>query len=286
MNKESAKTFLTRNPFNNNMSSVVIIVLLIIVMMYVMVYVYRQYNSTSLQTATMLKKPVKVPTGSVKNISSKTTLPSNVNGKEFSYSFWMYIDAEDIETTFNNKLVLTRMTPASSLNGASPVFALDKAVNKLYAHIKTESSTSLFSINDIHNRPSTLSIPYIPLQRWVNILLVVDNNFIQLFMDGELREVKDLSASETYENRSSLVSTPVGDVIVGSHNDVPSFNGYVSKVQVFNYALTLDHAKVIYKAGPLHKSILSFIGVPYYGIQSPFYRIDEKIDSDDGNCAV
>ena len=276
-----------KNPFNNNMGTVVIVVLMIIIVVYVMVYVYKQYNSTSLQTVTMLKKPTKVPSSSLKNVSKSTALPTNVNGKEFTYSFWMYIDAEDIENTANHKLVMCRMTSSTTLGTASPVFMLDKSVNKLYVYTKQVGASSEFlNVNTIHDSSSTLTIPYIPLQRWVNIMLVVDNNFIQLFMDGELREVKDLSRYEQYEDRASVVATPVGDIVVGSLNQIPSFNGYVSKVQVFNYALTLDHAKVIYKAGPLHKSILSVIGVPYYGIQSPFYRIDDDLNENKENCTA
>ena len=282
---DGARQVFANSPIKNNMGSVVIVFILVIIMIYVILYVYRQYNNTSLKTTTMVKKPVKVPSSSLKNISASSRLPENVNGKEFSYSLWMYIDAEDTEITSNNKLVMARMNSSATLSQASPIFSLDRKSNKLRVYTKKENAY-LGSINDIDSFDSTLTIPYVPLQRWVNIILVVDNNFLQLFMDGELREVKDLSQFETYDNRSSVVSTPVGDVVLGSLNEIPSFNGYVSKVQVFNYALTLDHAKFVYKAGPLHKSILSAIGVPYYGLQSPFYRIDERITAGDEKCTA
>lgn len=282
---EVTNKLLVASPLKNNMGTVVIVFIMIVIMIYVILYVYRQYNNTSLKTVTMLRKPVKVPASSLKNISSSTQLPENVNGKEFSYSMWLYIDAEDTEVTSNNKLVLTRMTSSSNISQASPIFTLDKKSNKMYVYTKKENAY-LGAINDIETFDSTLTIPYVPLQRWVNVILVIDNNFIQLFMDGELREVKDMSRFETYDNRSPVVLTPTGDMVVGSLNEIPSFNGYVSKVQVFNYALTLDHAKFVYKAGPLHKSILSTIGVPHYGLQSPFYRIDEKIKSTDENCTA
>ena len=64
-----------------------------------------------------------------------------------------------------------------------------------------------------------------------------------------------------------------GDVIIDDFKD--KLDGYMSKVQLFNYSLTIDHAKIIYKAGPLHKSILSMIGIPMYGLRNPFVRLDE-----------
>jgi hypothetical protein len=136
-------------------------------------------------------------------------------------------------------------------------------------------------INDINSaNEDVLTINYLPLQRWVNIVLVVDNNFVQLFMDGELREVKDLS-KHTESMDTSIVETPTGNMIVGANSKIPAFNGYLSKVQVLNYAVTIDHAKVVYKAGPLHRSVLAAIGVPTnYGIQNPFYRIDEHAEVD------
>lgn len=282
---EQANKLLVASPLKNNMGTVVIVFIMVVIMIYVILYVYRQYNNTSLKTVTMLKKPVKVPSSSLKNISSSTQLPDNVNGKEFSYSMWLYIDAEDTEVTSNNKLVLARMNSSSNLSEASPIFVLDRKSNRLYVYTKKENAY-MAAINDVESFDSTLTISYIPLQRWVNVILVIDNNFLQLFMDGELREVKDMSRFETYDNRSPVVVTPTGDMVIGSLNEIPSFNGYVSKVQVFNYALTLDHAKFVYKTGPLHKSILSAIGVPYYGLQSPFYRIDETIKSTDENCTA
>jgi len=256
-----------RQMASSNMGVMVIIGILFIVLVYVLVYLFRQYNNTSLKTVTMIKKPIKVPRDAIRNISENTGLPSlnNINGKEFSYSMWIYIDGDNDTNTNSNKFILGRVESSSSIDNATPQFTLDKSLNKLYANIKSNDN----GIDTTH----TLSIKYVPYQRWLNIVLVVDNNFIQLFMDGELKEVKDIS---NYNNKNSIVKNPVGNLFIGSANNIPSFNGYISKVQVFNYAVTIDHAKVIYKAGPLHKSVLSSIGLQQYGIQNPIYRIDDK----------
>ena len=256
-----------RNMASSNMGIIVIIGILTIVLVYVLVYLFRQYNNTSLKTVTMIKKPIKVPRDAIRNISETTGLPSlnNINGKEFSYSMWIYIDGDNDTNTNSDKFILGRVESSSTIDNATPQFTLDKSLNKLYANIKSTEN----GIDTVHK----LTIKYIPYQRWLNIVLVVDNNFIQLFMDGELKEVKDIS---NYNNKNSIVKNPVGNIFIGSSNNIPSFNGYISKVQVFNYAVTIDHAKVIYKAGPLHKSVLSSIGLQHYGLQNPIYRIDDK----------
>ena len=261
---------------SSNLGLVVVVGILFIVIVYVMIYIFKQYNDTSLKTVTMVKKPIKVPSDRLLNISEDAGLPklNYVNGKEFSYSFWVYVDGDNNQNTSYRKFILGRMESSDSVDHASPLFELDNVSNKFFVKLSTSSS-------NVEHQDS-LEIKYFPLQRWVNVVLVVDNNFVQLFLDGELREVKDLS---NHSQDSSIVNTPVGNLYIGSSVNKPSFNGYISKVQAFNYAVTIDHAKVIYKAGPLHKTVLSVIGIDTYGIQNPIYRIDEKNQMKE-NCST
>ena len=41
----------------------------------------------------MIIKPLKIPHIEIVNISSSVTLPELYNGKEFSYSYWIYVEA-------------------------------------------------------------------------------------------------------------------------------------------------------------------------------------------------
>ena len=258
----------------SNIGLVIVAFVLVCVIIYVIIYIYKTYNSTSLKTATMLKKPLKISNTEIVNVSNNVALPELYNGKEFSYSFWIYVDA--IHPNNDYKFVLGRMSSKGSYSDGNPIFFLDNTINKLYVYVRTEgdSTSSLSSMKDSSN---TLNIRYLPLQRWVNILLVVDNNFVQLFLDGDLRQVKDLSGNAAQPS-NRVVATSSGNLMAGGSENTIAFDGYLSKVQALNYAATIDHAKVIYKAGPLHKSILASIGVPFYGIQSPFYRIDEQTE--------
>lgn len=274
----SNTTNTVKNYMSSNLGLVVVFAVMFFLMVYVLYFIYTKYNTTSLKTVTMLKKPMKVNSNEIVNVSSSTGLPELYNGKEFSYSFWIYVEGDSVENTMQNKFVIGRMTSKGNVSDGNPVVIMDKSLNKLYVYVRPENGDNLTTLDHIPTS-TTLSISYLPLQRWVNVILVVDNNFLQLFMDGELREVKDLSQN------NMVAATPVGNIMVGGSSNFPSFNGYISKVQAFNYAVTIDHAKVIYKAGPLHKSILANIGVPYYGIQSPFYRIDEKVEID-GKCST
>lgn len=265
----------------SNIGLIIVAFVLVCVIIYVIIYIYKTYNSTSLKTATMLKKPLKITNTEIVNVSNNVALPELYNGKEFSYSFWIYVDA--IQPNNDYKFVLGRLSSKGNYADGNPIFFLDNSLNKLYVYVRTEgdSTSSLSAMKDSTN---TLSIRYLPLQRWVNILLVVDNNFVQLFLDGDLRQVKDLSGNSS-QPTNKVVATSSGNLMAGGSESTIAFDGYLSKVQALNYAATIDHAKVIYKAGPLHKSILAAIGVPFYGIQSPFYRIDEQTTVTDSSCS-
>jgi hypothetical protein len=98
------------------------------------------------------------------------------------------------------------------------------------------------------------------------VVLVVDETLAQLYIDGKFSKAL---------NSISQFDKSVGDIHIGKTNTMERMDGYFSKIQLFNYAITIDHTKIIYKAGPLHKSILSMIGIPMYGLRNPFMRLDE-----------
>ena len=117
-----------------------------------------------------------------------------------------------------------------------------------------------------------------------------------MFIDGELRQVIDSNETYTIDGNSNdqvtecgpnTIMTDLGDFYSGVVNDGEVLLGYISKMKFFNYALTVDHAKMVYKTGPVHQSILAKLGLPLYGVRNPFYRIDsddtEKDDDDSSN---
>ena len=268
----TASSLMPKN--NGNLALIAIITLMFIITIYVIMYIWKTYKSTSLKTVTMVPAPVQLTeTGGFKNLSADVTLPDMYNGNEFSYSFWVYVNSNTGNSISSDKHVISRMTNTDDISTANPIFFIDAESNKLYAYVSYSSSNVNFLVNNLPDmKPDALVIDYLPIHRLVNIILVVDNNYIQLFMDGELRQVKDFSSNGITENK---VPRPTqGNIVACGSENLVSFDGFISKVQCFNYALTLDHAKIVYKTGPLPKSLLAALGVPNYGVRSPFYRID------------
>jgi hypothetical protein len=125
---------------------------------------------------------------------------------------------------------------------------------------------------------ATFKIDYVPLQTWVNVLLNVDNNIVTLFMNGEKHSTRVLNENndECPTGLSNIVSPSSGDIQVGNiPNGIHSFNGYLSRIQVFDNNLkTMDDVKSVYNKGPVKsKSVLKYLGLPLYGFRSPLYKI-------------
>ena len=152
---------------------------------------------------------------------------------------------------------------------------------------KTKYDCSLSNPDDtVHNdncKYATFKIDYVPLQRWVNIIINVNNNMLAVIMDGAIHSTRVLNEDNNEcpgDSSSKLVSPTVGSVMVGDiiedTNNMPAANGFISRLQFFNYSLkTPSHIKKIYNAGPVKSvGVLQKLGLPLYGFRNPLYRID------------
>lgn len=125
-------------------------------------------------------------------------------------------------------------------------------------------------------------IPYIPLQRWVHVAIVVNENSnggtIVAYVDGDISKI--VTTGEIRENGTSLVLRnleldKMGDLYVGGSYDSLfgiGFSGLISKVTLYNYDLNDKDIYKDYNEGPL-SGFLSSLGLSNYGLRSPIYKI-------------
>lgn len=277
---------------------------------YVMFHLYNIIKKTDLKTVTLLKTATKIKQNSLVKLSKGETMPTLYNGTEFSYSFWMYVN--DFAQTTTPKLILFN-SKTDSIVDASPIFYMDPEYVSMHVLLKTKSTSARprASLNDLHKEKDCdyvrMNVPYVPMNRWVNVTLVVDNQYAQLFFDGELRKVVDVAEKRLIENKNwddgvrtsdsdetcndpknkcctqGILSGNLGTrLLAGKLADAQSevLDGYLSQVRFFNYAITIDHSKVIYQTGPIHQNILTGMGIPMYGIRNPFYDISKATECD------
>jgi hypothetical protein len=238
-----------------------------------------------------------------------TDLPTQTIGNQFSYSFWIYTN-QFTQTGENNKLVFYR-GQKDTISTANPIVMMDANTSKLQFVLKTIGSTltstdaniKYQNLKDIveqnyfmntnikndtenSNKHLVITVNSVPLNRWVHYALCVNDNVITLFVDGELYAVKTVDnfiqmkpIEYDYRKKPITINTPIdestGNVYIGRNPNIAgktSIEGYFSKLEVFNHALTTADVSKIYRNSPYSKSLYTVGG--RYGFRTPIYRID------------
>ena len=303
--------------FSTTQSGKVIVMLVVgIALAFLTGYIlYYGINKTISNQQSYLIPETKVPVLATQESSfAADKVPNAGNGKRSSLSFWIYI-YDNNKYSGVRKHVLHRGDEAGTdlTGGASPYIYLDQNTNKLYVTFAPADATKLFvngtntynfaSASDSEkmiylNAVRGITIDYIPLQRWVNVVVVVNEDAtvggsITAYVDGEF--VKSVTAKTDLTNSGQVALNAAGTAItpVPSFNvtDVdldkkgniytggsigstvgPGFSGMVSMVQFFNYDMNANDVYRLYLKGPVD-NLLAKAGLPAYGIQSPIYRI-------------
>jgi hypothetical protein len=214
------------------------------------------------------------------------------NGKRRTYTFWIYIN--DLNKYRGSYKHVFHIGDVDDITKGSPYVFLDKNENKLYVRFAaTQASSDTYNSAGLEIRSSVQSlsdfdrdkymqqgvqIPYIPIQRWVHIAIVVNENTnggtITAYVDADLS--KTVSTNDSREmSIANLDLDKMGDLhIGGSFESVmgPGFSGLISKVSLFNYDLNDRDIYNDYSQGPLD-GFLASLGLANYGIRNPIYRI-------------
>jgi hypothetical protein len=263
-------------------------------------------KNSNLKGKIVTKKPIKLNELSVPFEVSSTEIPKPAVGREYAMSFWLYV--EQFEQSINNKLIFYRGAK-DRVDSASSVVMMDSNENKMYIAIKTQDNglpglgdsnenlkniikknyfkSPTYSGSDV-NKYIILEVDYVPLQRWVNFVVIVDNKVITMFMDGEIYSVKStdelkavrkpiLNSDGSPQKINLIVDKTDGDVFIGKNsiNNKITVNGYLSGLAFHNYAISLNQVKSVYNAGPLAGGgFLASMGVQW-GVRSPVYRLNQ-----------
>jgi uncharacterized membrane protein YhaH (DUF805 family) len=114
-------------------------------------------------------------------------------------------------------------------------------IKKIYPELAGINTASCLIDNSINKDPTvgTCVVKMIPIQKWVNIIVSVYNQVVDIYVDGQLS--------------SSCVLKGFPDISTDDVNITPDggFNGKISRVLFSNTAMTVKHAKDIYYSGPV-----------------------------------
>lgn len=285
-------------------------VLLVFVLL--IVYISFKMKSSNLRGKTLVATPLNLgKLSSVTEVTSDV-IPKGYVGLEYSYAWWVYLTDNEQLTTNNkmlfyrgavgditsanpvvymdgitNKMTIAVKTKTSSLTSTSG-YNYNVDLRCISQRNYFEQSPTLSLVDANVNTHILLNIDYVPLQRWVHIAYSVDNKLLTVFMDSEVYSVRstdeimasrmpaEIEPTSGLPMKYSLIvdktdgNIEIGSGTVGANNTI---DGYLSRMDFFNYGLSYKDVKDVYRKGPFNSNIMTKLGITSYGMRSPLYKI-------------
>ena len=172
------------------------------------------------------------------NDKTSKTIYRSINesqGLEFTWSVWIYINEINTSSNSSHQHVFSKGNYGLGVNN---LFNFNNAPG-LYI---SNNTNSMYVVMDTYNTPSSpnsgLEIPDIPLNKWVNVIIICKNNTLDVYINGIITKS---------DNLDGVPKQNYGDVFIAANN---GFNSYISNLWYYNYALgTLDIQNLV-KKGP------------------------------------
>lgn len=302
---------------------IIIMIAIFLLFIAVILYIMFRLKGSKLLLKELVSDPVKLDELSSTKTIESSEIPKPIVGIEYGYSFWIYVDSASYTpvvagTAPQDKLIFFR-SGDTSINSANTLVFMDGITNSLYIALQTGGATltdsknitynsNLYNIRKMNyffndkllvnnkadpdvsaiNKYIILTIDYVPLQRWVHVSFVIDNNIVTVYLDGEIYSVKSLSEFKAmrkpeFDSSSNPLplnitfNTPEGNIYYGKNSNLTNGgnppSSYFSKLVFYNYAVSSSEIRKIYNKGPLSKSFMSSLGLNY-GVRSPIYKLD------------
>lgn len=214
-------------------------ILIIIILVSIIAMIFRKkivkYFNYGKDVKTILVKPV---SGKTETKIAGTSMPKLENelGMKQTITFWLWVndllyrerEFKEILTKSNNNLSIG-IGPRNN-NNMQQQFndGFVPSQNKLFVNIKNNSDIQTLELDDF------------PIQKWLHFAIVVDNRNVDLFMNGELLKSMVLDSPHKLEENVEMIINPNG-----------GFDGNISNINVYNYALNQSEIISSLKDGPI-----------------------------------
>lgn len=172
--------------------------------------------------------------------NNSVTINRSINeneGIEFTWSIWIYIN--NLQSNPNMyKHIFSKGN--SDIDASSGIIQPNNAPGLYIAPNKNDLVVIMNTFNVINEE---IIIPNIPINKWVNVIIRCKNTSLDVYING------------TIARSINLIGVPkqnFGDVYVAMNG---GFNGYISNLYYYNYALNLNTIQNILYNGPNTKMI-------------------------------
>jgi len=249
----SNSAIIKTNSFGNN--SLFGIILIGIVVLIIIMFVYNSYvgYKNYQKYSPYLVDGIIDATVAQKYSAYQIQPPSDsANGTEFTYSFWIFIKdvnfAAATTSGCNENTPLLHVfhkgsydyIPNGSQSGAqtpgSGVYYPLLQMPGVWLYPNTNKLNIRF--NTYENIVETSDIGNVPLNMWVNVIIILIGSSVDIYVNGNLKKRTKLSG---------VPKINYGDFYVTNWG---GFQGYLSKLRYFNYAIQPFLVDQIFSSGP------------------------------------
>jgi hypothetical protein len=231
-----SSSFTESNSLVSNFAFLLLVIFLFIILLRVgissLVYFMKPNDSPHLIDGMVDAKNMMVfeqdpATGSAKTIYRSV----NANdGIEFTWSVWVFLNTMTITETY--KHVFSKGNYTIGTDG------MMDPNNAPGLYIAPNTNTMVVVMNTYQVINEEITIPNIPLNKWMNVLIRCQNNTLDVYING------------TISRSINLIGVPkqnYGNVYVAANG---GFDGYVSNLWYYNYALGTSAIQKLVEKGP------------------------------------
>jgi len=172
------------------------------------------------------------------NESNAVPIIRSVNddvGIGFTWSVWLFIKQKELDTTSAMRHVFNKGS-ASMAN--TPTAGIMSPNNGPGLYLKPDYSGLTVVMSTFDNPTASVDVDNIPINKWFNVIIRVENTVLDVFINGELAKRLPLN-SVPFQN--------YGDVNVAING---GFNGNLSSLRYYNTALGTRAIQNIVSSGP------------------------------------
>ena len=262
------KEFLESNSLVVKFAFLIVVIIAFVLLLKVGIYVLAYFLSPTNQSPTLINGMIDATQSVVfpqdPSYSTAVTIQRSSNatdGVEFTWSVWIYINNL---TYLSDKYKHIFYKGNNDLSGNG----LNFPNNAPGLYIAPNSNTLVVMMNTFNEINEEILIPDIPLNKWVNVIMRCSNKTFDVFINGVI------TRSITF---IGVPKQNYGDVYVAMNG---GFDGYISNLKYYNYALGISGIQSVITSGPNTSMIgsndgMNMKGSDYLSLRWFFYNTND-----------
>jgi len=222
-----------RNIQKGGSTQSIIIIVTVIILTLAIFGAYKYFDSYSVKgTLTKQFLPFIHDAKLAKRVN-EGAIPTSSQGNEYNINLWIYIN-DYVYRYKEDKIIIQR----GNNNSSNPTILLTANTNTLRVITNVETNLEAEDEVDEVALVNICDIPDIPLQRWVNINVSLNDKIVDVFINGNL-------------SKTCLVNGyPKPNVGAMDICKDGGFNGFISNITFTNRARTITDIQSAYRKGP------------------------------------